>query len=196
MGTGIWLDFQLAEWIILIKGLPSIVNQSELLPVLRQGPMSPLIKARESIYTKDNCDPGKNVLAYSRLRDLSEALGKQSSDQHAVEICQSSLRTLHEVVGELSQRHDTALAFIWPMRVNPDYLILLEDKRPEALLVFAYYCALLHLMSSRWFTKAWPRSILESIRDSIEEQWIWLLNWPLETVLDGQEPSWEDSKNK
>ncbi|KAJ5146985.1 hypothetical protein N7526_000337 [Penicillium atrosanguineum] len=194
MGTGIWLDFQLSEWIILIKGLPSIVNHSELLPVLRHGPMSPLMKARESMCKKDNFPSGKNVLAYSRLHDLSEALGKQSSDQHAVEICQSSLRTLHEVVEELPQMHDTALAFIWPMRATPDYLVLLEDKRPEALLVFAYYCALLQLMSSRWFIKGWPLSILESIRDTIEDKWIWLLGWPLETVLDGQGPSWEHSR--
>lgn len=80
------------------------------------------------------------------------------------------------------------------MRATPDYLVLLEEKRPEALLVFAYYCALLYLMSPGWFTKGWPRSILESIRDTIEEPWIPLLGWPLKTVLNGDEPSSEFSR--
>jgi hypothetical protein len=169
MGSGTWLDFQLSEWIILIKGLPSIINHSELLPVLMQGPMSPLMKTQGILCQKENYDPERNAWAYFSLCDLSEAIGKQSNDQHAIGTCQSSIKTLHEVIGGLPQKRDTALAFIWPMRATLDYLVLLEEKRPEELLVFAYYCTLLYLMSSIWFDKGWPRSILESIRDTIAE---------------------------
>ncbi|KAJ5948122.1 hypothetical protein N7466_001137 [Penicillium verhagenii] len=185
-GIGTWLDFQLSEWTILIKGLPSIVYHSELLPILRQGPMSPLMTAGDNPHGEDNQDHERNFVAFSRLRDLSEAIGKQSNDRHIIDVCQSSISVLREVIEELPQNHDTVLAFTWPMKVNPDYLVLLENKAPETLLVFAYYCALLHLMSSRWFTKSWPRSILESIREIIEEKWAWLLKWPMETVLGGQ----------
>ena len=185
----VWLDLQLSEWIILTKGLPSIVQQSELLQTLRQGPLAPLMTIRDNAPLKDNNDTKRNCMIYSRLDDLSRAIREWSSDDQIVETCHSSVKALQELLTEPSHNHDMSIAFLWPMRVNKDYLVFLGGRRPEALLVFAHYCALLHIMSSRWFTEGWPRSILESIRYTIDDKWIPWLEWPLEMVFGSQEES-------
>lgn len=65
----------------------------------------------------------------------------------------------------------------------PGYFELLETKVPEALLVFAYYCAILYIMSSTWWTKGWPRPMIEAVAEVLDPKWGPLLHWPLSLVL-------------
>lgn len=178
----LWLSFHLSEWIILIKGLPSIVGYSEFRTILRAGPLGPLMK--EGYHApENNNDPSHREPVISHLCHLSEGIRNHSSDSRYIQICLSAVETLQQVVTELNHSNDHALAFLWPIRVAPDYLSLLEAKIPEALLVFAYYCAILYITSTTWWTKGWPRPILESVREIIDEKWSPWLQWPLELVF-------------
>jgi hypothetical protein len=150
---GWWLSFQLSEWIILIKGLPFIIGHNTLLETLRQGPVAVLIIPQDKMLGMIDDNSARKRMSHSQIRSLSEAIRKQSFNIHTAEKCQSAIKALEDVLAELSRSHDTALAFGWPMRVDPGYQVLLEERRTEALLVFAYYCAVLYLMSSKWFTK-------------------------------------------
>jgi hypothetical protein len=178
----IWLDYQLSEWIILIKGIPSILTYNEFRSALQNGPVAPLMKEAKDHFADDGTPPMESEIVYLRLRNLSKAIGEHCSDERIAQVCQSSIETLCGIVAELKQSSDHVLAFVWPIRVDPDYLIILEEKRPEALLVFAYYCALLYMSSSRWWTKEWPPPIVESIRDTIDEGWAPWLQWPLQMI--------------
>ncbi|KAJ5306394.1 hypothetical protein PENANT_c017G06829 [Penicillium antarcticum] len=181
----VWLGYRLSEWIILIKGLPSILTYDEFRSALENGPVAPLMKDTDDHSAQDGTPPMESEVVYHRVRDLSTAIGENSSDERIVQICQSSIETLCSIVAELKQSSDHVLAFIWPIRVDPEYLIILEERKPEALLVFAYYCALLYMSSSRWWTKGWPPPIVESIRDTIDERWVPWLQWPLQVIFAG-----------
>ncbi|KAJ6007795.1 hypothetical protein N7540_011771 [Penicillium herquei] len=184
--VGLWLDLQISEWIILTKGLPSIVQHEELLATLREGPLAPIMTLRHHMSTSDDAEPSKNHAIF-HLHILSEAIQEKSSDSRIVEICNASIQTLREVLIEVSLSQDVALSFLWPMRVHPDYLTLLGERRPEALLVFAYHCVLLHQMSARWFTQGWPQSMLESMKYTLDDAWMPLLKWPLDVVLNDRQ---------
>jgi len=184
--SDIWLGFHLSEWVILIKGLPSIVAYNDFRAALTKGPLAPLMNARNRDPTDANLSPQRETVS-SRLHHLSEGIRFYSSDERNIQICLSAIETLHQVVTELNHSNDHALAFIWPIRVTPDYLALLEAKVPEALLVFAYYCAILYITSSTWWTKGWPRPILDSVRETIDKKWSPWLRWPLELVFHNPE---------
>jgi hypothetical protein len=143
------------------------------------------MKNTEDHSAQDGTPPMESEIVYHRLRKLSKAIGEHSSDERIAQICQSSIETLCSIVAELKQSSDHVLAFVWPIRVDPEYLIILEEKRSEALLVFAYYCALLYMSSSRWWTKGWPPPIVESVRDTIDEGWAPWIQWPLQVIFSG-----------
>jgi hypothetical protein len=50
--NGVWLGARLSEWIILIRGIPSILGHNEPLSSLRQGPMAALMNSRDNLSTK------------------------------------------------------------------------------------------------------------------------------------------------
>jgi hypothetical protein len=180
--TDVWLSFHLSEWIILIKGLPSIIAYNDFRAALLNGPLATLMEIRNHSPTDLNTSPQREAVS-SHLHHLSEGIRVHSSDHNNVQVCLSAIETLHQVVTELNHSNDHALAFIWPIRVTPEYLALLEAKVPEALLVFAYYCAILFITSSTWWTKGWPRPILKSVRETIDKKWNPWLSWPLELVF-------------
>jgi hypothetical protein len=183
---GVRLGTRLSEWIILIRGIPSVLSHNESLSLLRQGPMAIIITSQDNCWTVGDDHEAMDSTVASYLHDLLRVI-HENSDQRTIEVCQSSIKKLHEVLRESSQPLDTALVFTWPMSVDPDYFDLLEQKSSEALLMFACYCVLLHSFSSRWWIKDWPRSILKSVEALIEDRWMPLLRWPLEKVFREQE---------
>jgi hypothetical protein len=184
--TGLHFDALLSEWIILVHGIPSILNHNESLLSLRQGPMATLLESRDNFSTAPSGHEPMDGMAASYLSSLSEAFREQS-DPKTYKVCQSSIEKLHDALSGLSRSRDVVLAFTWPMLVDPDYFGLLEQKNPEALLVFACYCVLLHSISSRWWIKDWPRTILKFIKALLKDRWMPWLKWPLETVFREQE---------
>lgn len=144
----LWLEFRLSEWATLIKGLPFIINYDEIFPVLMSGPLAPLL-ARKTKTQVDACPSIEEEVLCVRLRQLSEGICTHSSDDNTIQVCQSSIEKLHQVLLESNQPYGNSLAFIWPIIVDPHYLVLLEKKRrPEALLVLACYSGLLYVTSA------------------------------------------------
>jgi len=184
--TGPPLSALLSEWIILVRGMPSILYHKESLSSLKHGPMATIMKLRDNLRTTGDDQEMIDAMAASYLSSLSQAF-REHSDQKTFEICQSSIEKLHEALRGLSRSRDTVLAFKWPMMVDPEYFSLLQQETSEALLVIACYCVLLHSISSRWWIKDWPRSILKSVKPLLEDKWMPWLKWPLETVFGAQE---------
>ncbi|CAG7960127.1 unnamed protein product [Penicillium salamii] len=184
----VWLGFHLSEWVILIQGLPSIVGYSEFRAALSNGPLAPLMSAgdRARANTETSESPHKEAVLLN-LRHLSDGIHHLSSDERIIQICSTAIETLHHVITELHHSNDHALAFIWPIRVPSEYFDLLKARIPEALSVFAHYCAILYITSSTWWTKGWPRPILESIKETIDTKWSPLLQWPMDMVFRGPE---------
>ncbi|KAJ5864590.1 uncharacterized protein N7529_006506 [Penicillium soppii] len=184
--VGVWLSFHLSEWVILIKGLPSIVAYNEFRTALYNGPLATLMNAQSYRSADVQTSPQREAVS-CHLHHLSEGIRVHSSNDTNIQVCLPAIETLRQVVTELNHSNDHALAFLWPIRVTPEYLTLLEAKVPEALVVFAYYCAILYITSSTWWTKGWPRPILESIRETIDKKWNSWLSWPLDLVFHNPE---------
>jgi hypothetical protein len=184
--TGLGFDALLSEWIILVHGIPSILSHKESLSSLRQGPMAILLKSRDNFSTAGGDHETMDAMVVTYLSSLSEAF-REHSDLKVFKLCQSSIEKLHDALSGHSRSRDAVLAFTWPLLVDPDYFGLLGQKNSEALLVFACYCVLLHSISSRWWIKDWPRTILKYVKALLEDRWMPWLEWPLETVFREQE---------
>ncbi|EEA21575.1 hypothetical protein TMatcc_009003 [Talaromyces marneffei ATCC 18224] len=72
----------------------------------------------------------------------------------------------------------------WPVMVPIEYVDALGMRRPEALVILAYYAALLHLYQQLWMFGDGGRFLIESICDSLGVEWGDWLEWPMKILHD------------
>ncbi|KAI8668903.1 Zn(2)-C6 fungal-type domain-containing protein [Fusarium keratoplasticum] len=58
------------------------------------------------------------------------------------------------------------------------YLTLLHQRQPPALILFAFFGALLHELDDYWFLEGWGRDIIEVIDDLLGSYWRPWIAWP------------------
>ncbi|KAH7008932.1 hypothetical protein EDB80DRAFT_763969 [Ilyonectria destructans] len=62
------------------------------------------------------------------------------------------------------------------------YFTLLHQRQPPALVLFAFFGALLHGINDYWFLEGWGKAIVEVIRDLLGSYWKPWISWPLQIV--------------
>ena len=70
----------------------------------------------------------------------------------------------------------------WPAQVPDDFLRLLSDEHPGALILIAHYCILLRRLESYWYMKGYAAGLLSRIQSRIGQKWYNWIAWPLQDV--------------
>ncbi|KAH7194979.1 hypothetical protein DER44DRAFT_676092 [Fusarium oxysporum] len=73
-------------------------------------------------------------------------------------------------------------AFLFVPFVPEEYFSLLHQRQPPALILYAFYGALLHSVNESWFMEGWGYDIVEAIDDLLGSYWRSWVAWPLEVV--------------
>jgi hypothetical protein len=105
--------------------------------------------------------------------------------------CCGAVELLQDMFDSARQTEGTARRFIvvqeWPARVSVAYVELLAERRPEALVVLAYYGVLMHRAREYWPLGGAGRYLVRSITAHLGSYWAEWLEWP-NSVLDASEP--------
>lgn len=72
----------------------------------------------------------------------------------------------------------------WLVRVPPGYPVGLRQRRPEALVIFAYYAVLLHYARDYWVVGRSGHFLIQSIATHLGDYWEDWLKWPREVLGD------------
>ncbi|CAH0057743.1 unnamed protein product [Clonostachys solani] len=91
------------------------------------------------------------------------------------------LQYLFDSVHSSDTRRMTALQE-WPIRISTEYIQLLQQRRPEALVVLAYYGVLLHYAREYWAVGDSGRVLVSSISSHLGDYWSDWLTWPQQEV--------------
>ncbi|KAI1392405.1 uncharacterized protein F4822DRAFT_128590 [Hypoxylon trugodes] len=70
----------------------------------------------------------------------------------------------------------------WPVMIDADFLRLISERVPEALLVLAYYAIPLHLCRDIWVIGEAGQLLIQSVRMHLDEKWHKWLDWPEEIM--------------
>lgn len=102
----------------------------------------------------------------------------------------SSRKVYQEAVNNLQKAFDVQRAapgykarvhvvFRWPILASPDFVDLLSQEQPEALVILAHYAALLHRNRHVWLIGDGGQFLIESICGSLGYEWQKWLEFPL-----------------
>jgi hypothetical protein len=154
-------DTDKLHWISILRN-----GCSMLCPVwteLTGGPLAPFAALwRDDLgITTDANDP--------LLVTLLHVLPEHKPEYH---IYRDSAVKLAEAFEFIEQRGPSSTSWdalnSWPMRVMPEYLALLKQNRPGALLLLAYYAILLRPVRGEWFLEGRDWKLMDEIARRLE----------------------------
>ena len=107
----------------------------------------------------------------------STALSDDASSAYGLAI--EKLQWLYKI-SEIPHRTYTTVRWLlaWPVLLKTAFLNLLDERRPEALVVLAYYGALLHFYRDCWVVRDTGARLVGAVNEhlgSYWEDWMW---WP------------------
>ena len=130
-----------------------------------------------------------------RLGGLLDAISFSGKNRIAQKVTEGSLSPLPGALVELSRAFSKAQAarsrsvftiwtaiYIWPVQVSQDYLDLLKNRDPAALILLAHYCILLEPLESHWYMNGYSKRLLSRIYNQLDQEWRQCLHWPLEEI--------------
>ncbi|OHW92849.1 upc2-like protein [Colletotrichum incanum] len=167
----------------LHRGVRTIVGGSwDRLRAHLDGHLGPGTRFTDSInesyhgfQTGDEC---KGLLELFNASDLNEA--SRAACVEAVEHLQLMFDIQRNTNLPPGRRHSTVQE--WSIRVPKEYVNLLDQRRPEALVVLAYWGALLHHVRDCWAFANAGKTLVQSVATHLGSYWSNWLAWPQETV--------------
>lgn len=75
-------------------------------------------------------------------------------------------------------------ALFWPVVVPSEYIDMLVQRRPEALVLLAHFAVLLHSCRDMWVFGNGGRFIIECISQYLGSEWLEWMEWPIRCLDD------------
>ncbi|OQU97890.1 hypothetical protein CLAIMM_03760 [Cladophialophora immunda] len=122
----------------------------------------------------------------SECSPLWELLGRSDFSASPRQAYSSSIEALQMMFDYTRGRPTNRMMAVqeWLVRVPMDFVDLVSQRRPEALIILAYYAVLLHRARGFWAIGGAGRFLIRSISSYLGEYWLQWLEWPNE-VLNG-----------
>ena len=168
------------EWLPLIRGVNSILLN--VWPFIKQGRLSGLLHDHQ----QESPQTDLPAILKEQLTNLSSLCENASVDAEAISTYKQALDFLRTCFIRMNNRPlyecEVSIAFLWPVMVPQDYISLLNLKKPEALIILAHYCIILHHLDYYWWMKGWAMHIIENIQHELDESLRFWIQWPTSVI--------------
>jgi hypothetical protein len=172
-------DGSLFKWISLIRGNRAIIYSIN--DTLKSGPLAPMFVlghrrklAREARSTDDQ----------PFLENLRQEIIESVPDQDEL---QCYLEALDNLAKSFATVFDTQLVeitdvFIWVYEASDGYIELLRQQRPEALVIFGFFCVISKQLESAWWMEGFSIPLIRAIYYHLDEEHRYWLQWPIQQL--------------
>ncbi|KAH7129443.1 hypothetical protein B0J13DRAFT_482754 [Dactylonectria estremocensis] len=119
--------------------------------------------------------------------ELNKAIDASDLGPTAIAACKSaaeSLQATFNMHANLPDDSNTHAATAFPIMLAPEFIDVLRKHRPEALLVMAYYGALLHRCRRSWVIGDAGQFLVHLIANHLGNFWKDPMQWPLQVIID------------
>jgi hypothetical protein len=175
------IDDRDIEWLLLFRGTRFIIAAAE--KTIKTGALEPIFKNGQRRSHARNTRSTANLTYLDDLRQLlrnSVADAKELNCYFdAVNDMGKSFATVEE---EGSQNCQTADVFVWLLQISDDYLLLLHQRKPEALVIFSYFCVITHELEWAWWMQGLSIHLIRGIYSYLDEEYRCWLQWPMEQL--------------
>ena len=173
-----------ADWIPLIRGIRPVL--SPVYERIKYGPLSPLLRT----YNWEQVDP--DALPDATNAELLRVKEIWQDDKNAG-VYDEALYLLRKLYawGELFRTgrelentggQETSGVFIWIAIFPEQYFQLLQQRQPQALVIFAFFGAEMHKLDRLWWMEGGGKSIVSVVDECLGPFWRPWLEFPRKVV--------------
>ncbi|KAJ5938865.1 hypothetical protein N7466_001999 [Penicillium verhagenii] len=169
------------EWLSLFRGTRFIIATAE--HSIKSGALEPIFRNGHRRSTARNA---RSNVQLPYLDDLRDLLKNHVADTHelesyfgAIDDLSKSFATVEE---EGSRNCQTADVFVWLLQISDDYLHLLRQRKPEALVIFSYFCVITHELEWMWWMQGLSIHLIRGIYYFLSEEYRCWMQWPMEQL--------------
>lgn len=160
------------HWLLVMRGNVQFLANNW--PDISQGPFRDILSTElEHIEYSTNPDDHRLVKLHHIL------IPNNPEEQRAFESCRDALDELRRV-SSLKLIVPGAAIFAWPGRVSNEYLKLVSDRRPQALVILAHYAVLVKKSNLVWYLGNAGEKLLEAINRELDDEWKPYIKWAME----------------
>ena len=168
------------EWLPLIRGVNSVLVS--VWPWIKNGRLSGLLHDHQQ-------EPPKTELPTvldEQLEHLEHLCGNTFGGQEATDAYKSAIASLRNSFVRMNNRPpyecEISIAFLWPVMIPQEFVAKLNAREPEALIILAHYCVILHHLDSYWWMNGWAMHIINNIHHELDNDWRYWIEWPTSVV--------------
>ena len=173
-------EWVVPAWLPLIRGMHSILK--EVWEWISGGSLAPMFAGHGSIDESLSEDPALEAL-FRICTDRREEDADEIKESSTSSTYFAAIHELQKSFTNPALRSNlVSLIFVWPISVGEGYIALLQEQRPRALVIFAYYCVLLKKLEGVWWVQGRAAYELDRIEQSLSENWKKWLEWPVKMI--------------
>lgn len=158
---------------------------------LLRGVMELTLKEWTSFFQASDIAPlirdGRPQVPYDNIpkdcRDLVELVKESDLGPSSVTAYNAAIDRLFWLfaLSDVPTVHSTARwAIGWPVQLPDEYIVLLNQRRPEALIILSYYGVILHFNREAWIIGDTGARLVRAINSQLGSFWERWLAWPLQ----------------
>ena len=189
-----WELDAICKWFELVRGAHNVLFAS--LHWLQNGPFAPMLRspAFPVDYTLNPDDPILTNL-YPLLMPHEAASNEEKENLRVTRAALDQLRRVSALPYQtVSPTGFKATIYQWPGSVSHEYVMLVEKRTPEALIVLAFYSLIIKRAGKSWIMyDSGASHLLRSIEACLTEEWHSWLDYPKRQVYQG-EMAWAASQ--
>jgi len=185
-------DVMHVQWVGLQRGTHNILSVKfpERMGGVMEGPLEPLFAPWRAL------DPNRpNPLPpheEAQLSALSSAWSRPSCTLSATQKCvlDNNLEKLRRVYSMLHYNPEISklsCVMSWFSQITEEFLHMVEEKIPEAMLVIVFYCVTLKKADNMWWVRGKGENLLRTMLAELGGGWEDYTRWPVERLLGRQE---------
>lgn len=174
------------QWVKLHRGSLSVLQK--IFPSLKDGLFEPLFAPWKAM------DPHREAplptVEDTHLSALSQAwastptLSDQQKDD--LEATLISTRRIFSILAYNPEISKMSAVMSWFSVIKDEFIKMLEEKIPEALLIALYYCVALKRAEHMWWVYEKGENLLRTILEELGPEWERWTQWPTQAVLGDQ----------
>lgn len=152
--------------------------------LITEGPLEPLFSPWKGL------DPNRpDPLPPNEEEQLSKLPNTWSSsslcvkDKETLDAMLKSLRRVFNILAYNPNISKLSAVMSWFSMISEDYIKMLKDKVPEALLIVVFYCVALKRAEYMWWVKGKGENLIRTVMGELGEGWEQWTRWPVEQVL-------------
>lgn len=175
-----------AEWLVLLQGVKVTVgtyHHKIYTGILEPEPAKPLPEMTPSVRLE--------LLEHtSHTQEAQRLIEQEITIECDLKLYTSVLNDLYDIMNQIYQRRSAQQSGValmdlligWLYRLPGEFVSLLEQKEPRALVVLAYWAMMFRYMDDAWFTKGWAEHVLSGVSTFLTPEYHPWIEWPLKKV--------------